>query len=72
LALVPGIVAFAGGLPVMTDDKLHIGAIGVSGGTADQDEEIPFVRGDLVSRDPFKHLANLFWSETFDNAEPAA
>jgi|ERR1700722_5151902 glc operon protein GlcG len=38
LALVPGIVAFAGGLPVMTEDKAHIGAIGVSGGTADQDE----------------------------------
>jgi glc operon protein GlcG len=38
LALVPGIIAFAGGLPVMTDDKMQIGAIGVSGGTADQDE----------------------------------
>jgi glc operon protein GlcG len=38
LALVPGIVAFAGGLPVMTEDKTHIGAIGVSGGTADEDE----------------------------------
>jgi len=38
LALVPGIIAFAGGLPVMTDDKMHIGGIGVSGGTADQDE----------------------------------
>jgi glc operon protein GlcG len=38
LALVPGIIAFAGGLPIMTDDKVHIGGIGVSGGTADQDE----------------------------------
>lgn len=38
LALVPGIIAFAGGLPIMTDDKAHVGAIGVSGGTADQDE----------------------------------
>jgi len=38
LALVPGIVAFAGGLPIMTADKVHIGGIGVSGGTADQDE----------------------------------
>ena len=38
LALVPGIIAFAGGLPIMTADKVHIGAIGVSGGTADQDE----------------------------------
>jgi glc operon protein GlcG len=38
LALVPGIVAFAGGLPIMTEDKAHIGGIGVSGGTSDQDE----------------------------------
>ena len=38
LALVPGIIAFAGGLPIMTDDKVQIGGIGVSGGTADQDE----------------------------------
>ncbi len=30
-ALVPGIVAFAGGLPIMTEDKVHIGGIGVSG-----------------------------------------
>ena len=39
IAQVPGIIAFAGGLPVMTADKIQIGAIGVSGGTADQDEE---------------------------------
>jgi glc operon protein GlcG len=38
IAQVPGIIAFAGGLPIMTDDKVQIGAIGVSGGTADQDE----------------------------------
>lgn len=37
-ALTPGIVAFAGGLPIMTEDKTHIGGLGVSGGTADQDE----------------------------------
>jgi glc operon protein GlcG len=37
-ALVPGVVSFAGGLPIMTADKAHIGAIGVSGGSADQDE----------------------------------
>ena len=37
-ALVPGVITFAGGLPIMTADKMHIGAIGVSGGTADQDE----------------------------------
>jgi glc operon protein GlcG len=39
IAQVPGIIAFAGGLPIMTADKAHIGGIGVSGGTADQDEE---------------------------------
>jgi glc operon protein GlcG len=38
IAQVPGIIAFAGGLPVMTADNAHIGGIGVSGGTADQDE----------------------------------
>ncbi len=35
---VPGIVTFAGGLPIITASGEHIGAIGVSGGTADQDE----------------------------------
>src|SRR6476660_6570343 len=39
IAQVPGIIAFAGGLPLMTADKVHVGGIGVSGGTADQDEE---------------------------------
>jgi glc operon protein GlcG len=39
IADVPGIITFAGGLPVMTGNKVHIGGIGVSGGTADQDEE---------------------------------
>src|SRR5215469_1392337 len=39
IANVPGVITFAGGLPVMTADKAHIGGIGVSGGTADQDEE---------------------------------
>ena len=38
IAQVPGIIAFAGGLPIMTADKVQIGGIGVSGGTADQDE----------------------------------
>ncbi len=38
LAQVPGLVAFAGGLPIMTAGKAHLGGIGVSGGTADQDE----------------------------------
>jgi glc operon protein GlcG len=34
----PGIIAFAGGLPIITADNVQIGAIGMSGGTADQDE----------------------------------
>ena len=39
LALVPGVIAFAGGLPIMTADNVQIGAIGVSGAsTGDQDE----------------------------------
>lgn len=35
---VPGIVTFAGGLPIITAKGEHIGAIGVSGASADQDE----------------------------------
>ena len=35
---MPGIIASPGGLAVMTDDKVQIGGIGVSGGTGDQDE----------------------------------
>lgn len=38
IELVPGIVTFAGGLPILTTSGEHIGAIGVSGGTPDQDE----------------------------------
>ena len=38
LAFVPGLAAFPGGLPVMAGDGAHLGAIGVSGGTGDQDE----------------------------------
>ena len=37
LAHVKGIIAFAGGLPVM-NGSMHLGGIGVSGGTADEDE----------------------------------
>ena len=36
---VPGLVVFPGGLPIMTKSKIHIGGIGVSGATADQDEQ---------------------------------
>ena len=38
LAFVPRLAAFPGGLPVKTADGAHIGAIGVSGGTGDEDE----------------------------------
>ena len=37
LDLVPGMISFAGGLPIMAGGK-HIGGVGVSGGSADQDE----------------------------------
>ena len=39
IADVPGIITFAGGLPIVTGSKVQIGGIGVSGGTSDQDEE---------------------------------
>ncbi len=39
IADIPGVAAFPGGLPIMTKDGQHIGAIGVSGATGDQDEE---------------------------------
>ena len=38
IAEVPGMIAFAGGLPIMANN-VHIGGIGVSGGTSDQDEQ---------------------------------
>ncbi len=38
IAFVPNLTAFPGGLPIMTADKVQIGAIGVSGATGDQDE----------------------------------
>jgi glc operon protein GlcG len=38
LAQIPGIIAFPGGLPIITSDKTLIGAIGVSGSTSDNDE----------------------------------
>ena len=37
IANVPGIVIFEGGLPIMTADGKQVGAIGVSGATAEQD-----------------------------------
>ena len=38
IAHSPGLVAFAGGLPIKTKDGVLIGAIGVSGASADEDE----------------------------------
>jgi glc operon protein GlcG len=51
IANVPGVVAFAGGLPIMTASKAQIGAIGASGGTADQDEECAKAALDAVADD---------------------
>lgn len=39
LEQVPGLVMFAGGLPIMTAAGEQIGGVGVSGATADQDED---------------------------------
>lgn len=36
---VPGIVTFGGGLPILTAKGEQLGAIGVSGGTPEQDEQ---------------------------------
>src|SRR5512145_2051442 len=52
LAFVPGIVTFAGGLPIVTAKGEHLGSIGVSGATGDQDEQcaqaaLDAVKGDL-------------------------
>ena len=50
--MVPGIVAFAGGLPIMTEGKMHIGGIGVSGGTSDQDETCAQAGLDAIKDSP--------------------
>lgn len=49
---VPGIVTFGGGLPIITARGEQLGAIGVSGGTPEQDEQcaqagLDAVRGEL-------------------------
>ncbi len=51
IAHVPGIAAFPGGLPIMTGSKVQIGGIGVSGGTADQDEQCAQAGLNAVSDD---------------------
>lgn len=52
IAFVPGIVTFEGGLPILTADGKQVGAIGVSGGTAEEDgicaqASIDAVKADL-------------------------
>jgi uncharacterized protein GlcG (DUF336 family) len=39
IAQVPGVITFAGGLPIKASDSTQLGGVGVSGGTSDQDEE---------------------------------
>jgi glc operon protein GlcG len=51
LAYIPGILAIPGGLPIMTGGKVQIGAVGVSGGNADQDEECAKAGLDAVADD---------------------
>jgi uncharacterized protein GlcG (DUF336 family) len=48
LELVPNTATFAGGLPIMTASGAHIGGIGVSGASGDQDEECAQVAVDAV------------------------
>jgi glc operon protein GlcG len=49
LAFVPGLAAFPGGLPIKTANVAHIGAVGVSGGTGDQDEACAQAALDAVA-----------------------
>ena len=39
IAEIPGLAAFPGGLPVVTKSGQHIGSIGVSGASGDEDEQ---------------------------------
>lgn len=45
---VPGLVTFAGGLPIKNGKSEHLGSIGVSGASADQDEQCAQVALDAV------------------------
>ena len=51
IAFVPGITTFEGGLPILTADGKHIGAIGVSGATAEQDGVCAQAALDAVKND---------------------
>jgi len=48
---VPGLVTFAGGLPIVTAKGEHLGSIGVSGASADQDEQCAQAALDAVKAD---------------------
>lgn len=48
-AFVPGIVAFAGGLPITNSEGQVIGAIGVSGASSDEDEQCAQAAIDAIS-----------------------
>ncbi|MBL27162.1 MAG: PduO protein, partial [Rhodospirillaceae bacterium] len=49
IELVPGIVVFPGGLPIMAGDGHQVGGIGVSGATSDQDEQCAQAAIDAVA-----------------------
>ena len=51
IAHVPGIVTFEGGLPIMTADGKQVGAIGVSGASAEQDGICAQAAVDAVKND---------------------
>ena len=51
VANLPGLITFPGGVPIMTANKAHIGGIGVSGATGDQDEQCAKAALDAVQDD---------------------
>jgi glc operon protein GlcG len=51
LELVPGVVTFGGGFPIMTGGGKQIGGIGVSGASAEQDEVCAQAGLDAVKDD---------------------
>jgi uncharacterized protein GlcG (DUF336 family) len=51
MAFVAGNILFAGGLPILTADGVHLGGIGVSGGLPQQDEQCAQAGIDAVKAD---------------------
>lgn len=51
IAHVPGIATFEGGLPIKTASGVHIGSIGVSGATAQQDGVCAQAALDAIAND---------------------